>query len=93
MSTFFMFGKYSDQSVKEISEKRTRQVMEIVEELGGEIKDMYAVLGAYDLVLIVRFPNMADALKASVAMSQSLGISFSTLPAMPIEEFDRLVGK
>ncbi len=92
MATFFMFGKYSPQSVKEISEKRTRQVMEIVQDFGGEIREMYAVLGAYDVVMIVDFANMEEALKVSVAISQALGISFSTLPAIRIEEFDRLIG-
>lgn len=93
MPTFFMFGKYSAESMKGISANRTRQVVDIVDRFGGEILAMYALMGAYDVVLIVKFPTMEDALKASVTMSQSLGISFSTLPAIPVEEFDKLVGK
>lgn len=93
MSTFFMFGKYSAESMRGISAQRTREVMDIVDRFGGEIVSMYALLGAYDLVLIVKFGSMEDALKASVTISQSLGISFSTLPAIPVEEFDKLLGK
>jgi len=93
MSTFFMFGKYSAESMRSISAQRTREVADIVDRFGGEIVAMYALLGAYDLVLIVKFSSMEDALKASVTISQSLGISFSTLPAIPVEEFDKLVGR
>ncbi len=91
MATFFMFGKYSPESMKEISAERTRRVLEIAREHGGEIKDMYAILGAYDLILIAEFPEMEHALKASVTITREMGISFSTLPAIPVEEFDRLV--
>ena len=91
MATFFMFGKYSPESMKQISEERTRRVLEIARQHGGEIKDMYAILGAYDLVLIAEFPEMEQALKASVTITREMGISFSTLPAIPVEEFDRIV--
>jgi len=93
MPTFFMFGKYSAESMRGISAKRTQEVKDIVDRFGGEILAMYALMGAYDLVLITNFANMENALKASVTMSQALGISFSTLPAIPVEEFDKLVGK
>ena len=32
-----------------------------------------------------------DALQASVSITKSTGITFSTLPAVPVEEFDSLV--
>lgn len=93
MPTFFMFGKYSAESMRGISAKRTQEVKDIVDRFGGEIVAMYALMGAYDLVLIANFANMENALKASVTMSQALGISFSTLPAIPVEEFDNLLDK
>ena len=93
METFFMFGKYSSDSVKDISRERTQKLLDIVRRFGGEVLHMYALLGAYDLVLITRFPDMKEALQASVAVTKALGISFSTLPAIPVEEFDRLVGE
>jgi uncharacterized protein with GYD domain len=94
MSTFFMFGKYnSAESMKQISEDRTRKVLEVIKSFGGEAKAMYAMLGAYDLILIAEFININDALQASVSVTKSTGITFSTLPAVPVEEFDRLVNE
>jgi hypothetical protein len=31
-------------------------------------------------------------MKASIALNRAFGISFSTMPALPMEDFDRLVG-
>ena len=94
MSTFFMFGKYnSAESMKQISEKRTRTVIDIIKNFGGGAKAMYAMLGAYDLILIAEFININDALQASVSITKATGITFSTLPAVPVEEFDRLANE
>lgn len=92
MSMFFMFGTYSSDSVKKISKERTREVVETVKRFGGEISAMYVLLGAYDLVMIARFPDMKIALQASIAITRATGISFSTLPAITVEEFDELMG-
>ena len=49
-----------------------------------------ALMGNYDLVLIVDFPTMTDAMKAAIALGQRTGISFSTAAAVPVEEFDKI---
>ena len=41
---------------------------------------------------IVEFPGVNEAMKTSVALNKALGISFSTVPALRIEDFDKLVG-
>jgi uncharacterized protein with GYD domain len=87
-----MFGKYSHDSIKEISADRTKQATALIEENGGEVKSGYALLGKTDLLLIVEFPSVEKAIKASVGLSQLLGIAFSTSPAVSIEEFDKLIG-
>lgn len=52
---------------------------------------MYALLVEKDLVFILNFPGMEQAMKASVAMSKSRGISFTTFPAVIVEDFDKIV--
>jgi uncharacterized protein with GYD domain len=93
MVTFFMFGKYSDEAIQKISIERTRQVHELIERLHGKVKSIYALLGEYDVVLIVELPNMAEAMKASIALKRMTGISFFSAAALPIEEFDELAGE
>lgn len=90
MHTFFMFGKYSSGGLREISTERTARVRELVAKMGGRVCGTYALLGEYDLVLIVELPGMTDAMKAAMAMGQLTGISFSTCAAIPVEEFDKM---
>jgi uncharacterized protein with GYD domain len=86
-----MFGKYSSDAVGKISAKRTENAAAIVGDCGGEIKAGYALLGETDLVLIVDFPGVKEAMKASVELTKLLGISFTTAPAVTVEEFDKLI--
>ena len=89
--TFFMFGRYSGEALEDISAKRTAAACDLIKQLGGSIKGMYALLGQYDLVLIVELPTMTDAMKAAVALGRETGISFCTAPAMTVAEFDKLM--
>ena len=90
MATFFLFGKYSAASLKEISAKRTDAAAATVKKLGGELKSGYALLGEHDLVLIVELPGISEAMKCSLALSKQAGIAFTTAPAVTMEQFDRL---
>ncbi len=91
MITCFMFGKYSESSMNNISPDRTKEAVIQIGELGGEIKSMYSLLGAYDLVFIANFEDISQALKASVLLGKTHGIHFATYPAVTIEEFDMLI--
>jgi uncharacterized protein with GYD domain len=92
MATYIMFGKYSHQSIKEISSERSVKAESLIGDCGGEIKSGYALLGDTDLVLITEFPTIEQAMKASVGLTKLLGISFATAPAVSMDVFDALVG-
>jgi uncharacterized protein with GYD domain len=92
MSTYLMFGKYSPDSIKEISAERTKKATKLIKDNGGSVKSGYALLGKTDLVMVVDFPSNKDAMKASVGLAKLLGISFTTAPAVTMEEFDKLAG-
>ncbi len=90
MSLYLMCGKYHPASLAEITPERTEEAKNLVQENGGKIKAGYALLGNYDLLLIVDFPKIKSVVKTSVEMSNMLGISFTTVPAITIDEFDQL---
>ena len=90
MATFFLFGKYSAASLKEISGKRTQLAADIVKKLGGELKSMHALLGEHDLVLMVELPGITEAMKCSLSLARESGIGFTTAPAVPVEQFDKI---
>jgi len=93
MDLFIMFGKYSAEAVKGISPQRTAKAVSLVKKLGGDIKAMYALLGETDVVVVLTLPGVQEAMKASLALSKLTGISFTTSPAITVEEFDKLVSE
>jgi len=52
---------------------------------------LYALLGKYDIVLIADFPGVAEVMKASIALNKLTNISFTSFPAVSIEEFDKVI--
>ena len=90
MATFFMFGKYSSEAIKEMSAERTKKIISHIEKCSGKVNSMNALLGEYDLVFITDFPGMEQAMKASVGLTKLTGIAFSTSPAVTVAEFDKL---
>jgi len=93
MPIFMMFGKYNQESLKGASADRTKKAIKIIEQNGGKIISMYAVLGEHDLVLTLDFPDGDKALAASIGLNKLTGISFSTSPVVNVEQFDRLVSE
>ena len=90
MQTFFLFGKYTTDAIKKISSERTRKAVSTIQEMGGRVKSVYALLGNSDLVFIVNLPSAASATMVSITLTKMTGISFTTSAAIPIEEFDKM---
>ena len=93
MATFFMFGRYSADAIKGMSIKRTKEAESLIKKFKGEVQGMYSLLGGKDLVFIVTFPGIEQAMKASVALGKMTGISFTTSPAVTVEEFDKMMAE
>jgi uncharacterized protein with GYD domain len=93
MATYIMFGKYSSVALKGISAKRTTKAKDLIKKFGGKVESLYALLGEIDLVFTVDFPDAEQAMKASIALAKLTGISFSTSPAVTIDEFDKMLAK
>lgn len=92
MAKFLMLGKYTVEGVQGIAAERTKKVAREVQDCGGKVVSMYALLGRFDLALVVEFPGNTDAMKASIAITKMTGIGFTTLPAVAVEEFDKIIG-
>ena len=91
MATFLMFGKYSPDSLKGASAARTKKALAVVKKFQGQVDAMYATLGPHDLVVVASFPDTAQAMQASIALTKLTGIGFATAPAVAVDEFDKLL--
>lgn len=90
MQTYYMLGKYSTAGVKHIAAVRSESFTRMIEDLGGEIILLDALLGEYDLAIIARFPDNRAALRASLALEKLTELTFKTMPAISVAEFDQL---
>lgn len=93
MATYFLFGKYTPEAIKGVSARRTEEAAALIKSLGGTVQAGYALLGPTDLVLIADLPDTQRAMKASAALTKLTGIGFTTAPAVPVEEFDKLMAQ
>ncbi|MCX5697353.1 MAG: GYD domain-containing protein [Candidatus Omnitrophica bacterium] len=91
MAKFFMYGKYSKDAVEGISADRTIKALDVIAKAGGKVNSMYALLGKYDIVLITDFPGVTEVMKASVGLNKLTNIAFTSFPAIPMEEFDKIL--
>jgi uncharacterized protein with GYD domain len=93
MSTFVLFGKYSVEAFKGISSQRTKKSHDLAKKYGGKIKEIYALLGKHDLLLIADFPGVSEVMQFSIALSSLTGIGFTTSAAVGVEQFDKMMKK
>ncbi|MCC6758367.1 MAG: GYD domain-containing protein [Candidatus Omnitrophica bacterium] len=93
MQTYVMIGKYSSEAVRDISSNRTDRSIHLIKELGGKVHSMYTLLGGYDVVVTVDFPDLKTAMKASLGLTILTGIGFSTYPAISVSDFDSMIAK
>jgi len=91
MNTYLMFGKYSSEAIKSINSARTEEANNLIRKNGGEIISQYALMGENDLLFIVRFSSAEEVIKSSVSLSKLTGISFHSVPAITIEQFDKII--
>ena len=91
MPQYVMLGKYSAESLRKASPQRTRKVHQTVQSMAGRVRSIHALLGCYDLMLVVEFPTNEMAMEAAVAISRDLGIGFTTCPSVPVDQFDRML--
>ena len=90
MAKFVMLGKYTQGSMEGISASRTDQAGEVIRESGGEVIGMYALLGAFDLILLVELPDIETAMQVSLKLTRLTGVGFLTSPAVDVGTFDTL---
>ena len=91
MAPYVFFGKYSQEAIKSISADRTKKAYALIEKNGGKVLNGYALMGKYDLLLIVDFKDTQQAMRTSVGLAKLLGIGFTTAPAVTVEDFDKLI--
>ena len=90
MAKFVMLGRYSQASMEDISASRTQGAQEVIRANGGDTIGIYALLGAFDLMLVVELPDVETAMRVSLELTRLTGVGFQTSPAVDVATFDAL---
>ena len=90
MAKFVMLGRYTQASMEDISASRTEKAQEAIRAHGGDTIGIYALLGAFDLMLVVELPDVEAAMQVSLELTSLTGVGFQTLPAVDVATFDAL---
>ena len=95
MPTYVVLLNWTDQGIKDFSETTDRAdaAGEVAKGLGGELKDIYWCLGAYDVVGILDAPDDETATAFSLQVSSRGAVRSSTMRAFTRDEIDGIIEK
>ena len=93
MPTYISLVNYTDQGIRNVkdSPKRLDAAKKLLKTLGGELKDFYLAMGAYDLIVVVEAPNDEVMAKFALALGSAGNIRTTTLKAFPEAEYRRII--
>jgi len=95
MLTYITLANFTDQGIRNYKDttKRAKAFRDVVGQMGGEVKDIYWTMGAYDIVAIMRSPRRRDG-NCHVREVSSLGnVRTTTLRGFGMDEIEKIIEK
>jgi len=95
MAVYLMLTNLTDEGRKTVKEKpeRIKEVNKEVEKMGVKILSQYALLGAYDFINILEAPDNQTIARVAVQLSSRGTLQTTTLAALAIDEFVKILKK
>ncbi|HEY3359832.1 MAG TPA: GYD domain-containing protein [Polyangia bacterium] len=95
MATYLVLSKFTDQGAKNIKESpaRVEVARQIFKKAGAEVKEFYALLGAYDTTMIVTAPDDTAVTQACLALGALGNVHTQTLRAYNEKEYREMIAK
>ena len=95
MPTYIMLSKLTDEGRKVLKDRpeRLAEVNKEIEAMGANVSAQYAVLGSFDFVNVVRAPSNEVIARISVELGARGTVEITTLPAMEVPEFIKLLNR
>jgi uncharacterized protein with GYD domain len=92
MPTYISLLRFTEQGIKTIKDAPSRvdAGRETLRAMGSQLKDLYLVLGRYDLVAISEADNDEAAAKVALAIGSQGNVTTETLRAFTEEEYRRM---
>ena len=93
MPTYISLLRLTQQGIQNIKEAPARidAARKAFEAAGTKLKDVYAVLGQYDYVVVSEAPDDETAALVELALGTAGNVRSETMRAFGVEEFRRIV--
>ena len=93
MPTYISFASYTDQGIRNVkdSPKRLDAAKDLAKDLGGELKQFYLTMGAYDIVIILDLPGDDAAAKFALSLCARGNVRTTTVKAFTEAEYRDIV--
>jgi uncharacterized protein with GYD domain len=93
MATYIMLINYTQQGIESIKESPDRldAAKELLQSLGGELRDFYLTMGNYDIVAMIEAPDDQTVARFVLAAGSQGNVRTTTLKAFSETEFREIV--
>ncbi len=95
MATHIIFFGFTQKGIEKIKESpaRVQDAKQIVQSLGGKVKDFYGIMGmaSYETLFIVEAPNDEVIAKAVLMIAQKGNVRTTTVRAFTEAEYKRVI--
>ncbi len=93
MPTYITLVRWTQQGIQNIKESSARldAAKQAFKAMGAELKEVYLVMGRYDLVVIGEVPDDETVAKLSLAIGAMGNIRTETLRAFSEDEFLKII--
>lgn len=95
MPTYVTLANFTDQGIRNYSDtaKRAKAFEEMVEEMGGQVKQIVWTMGMYDVVAIMELPDDETATAGALKMSSLGNVRTTTLRGFGMDEISSIIEK
>ena len=94
MPTYIALLRWTQKGIENVKESPSRldQAKHALRAVGGEFKDFYMTMGAYDMVFVCEAPDDAAIAKFVLMVATQGGVRTESLMAFSEEEYRDIIG-
>ena len=93
MAKYIMLLNWTDQGIRNVKESphRVDKVRQLLKDMGGDFKQFFLTMGAYDMVAVYEAPDDAVAARFSLELGMIGNIRTETLKAFPEAAYREII--
>lgn len=94
MATYVTLAKWTDQGIRNVKDapKRVEAFESAVKAAGGKLRDIFLVMGDYDLVVVTDAPNDETVARLTLATGMQGNVRTTTMRAFSRDETAKIIG-